>query len=85
MFRRTFATRMYEDGVRVKEIAAYIGELEYTTERYYIAVCKKIKDGDKVGQVVMLHGMKCEILVKTCGIWNCEKKMTVSWAELERS
>ena len=56
IFRRTFATRMYEDGRRVKEIAAYIGDLESTTERYYIAVRKKVKDGDKVSQVVMLPG-----------------------------
>lgn len=46
IFRRTFATRMYENGARVKEIAAYIGDLESTTERYYIAVRKKVtKDG----------------------------------------
>ena len=54
IFRRTFATRMYENGARVKEIAAYIGDLESTTERYYIAVRKKIMDGDNVNQVVML-------------------------------
>lgn len=47
IFRRTFATRMYKNGARVKEIAAYIGDLESITERYYIAVCKKIvEDGE---------------------------------------
>ena len=45
---------MYENGARVKEIAAYIGDLESTTERYYIAVRMKIMDGDIVNQVVML-------------------------------
>ena len=54
VFRRTFATRLYERGVRVKEIAAYIGDLESTTERYYIAVRKKVKDGEKIEQVVIL-------------------------------
>lgn len=54
IFRRTFATNMYEKGARVKEIAAYIGDLESTTERYYIAVRKKVKEGDKAKQVVML-------------------------------
>ena len=35
--------------VRVKEIAAYIGDLESTTERYYIAARKKrIIDGEVV-------------------------------------
>ena len=52
IFRRTFATRMYERGARVKEIAAYIGDLESTTERYYISVRKKFKDGDSMKQVV---------------------------------
>lgn len=32
IFRRTFATRQYKKGVRTKEIAAYIGDLESTTE-----------------------------------------------------
>lgn len=56
IFRRTFATRMYEKGARVKEIAAYIGDLESTTERYYIAVRKKVKEGNGVHQVVMVPG-----------------------------
>ncbi len=56
IFRRTFATRMYEKGVRVKEIAAYIGDLESTTERYYIAVRKKVKEGNGIHQVVMVPG-----------------------------
>lgn len=47
ILRRTFATEMYEKGVmRTKEIAAYIGDLESTVERYYIAIRKKrIVDG----------------------------------------
>ena len=54
IFRRTFATRMYENGARVKEIAAYIGDLESTTERYYIAVRKKILEDGLAKQVVMV-------------------------------
>ncbi|MBE5866727.1 MAG: hypothetical protein E7292_11045 [Lachnospiraceae bacterium] len=54
IFRRTRATRMYEAGARVKEIAAYIGDLESTTERYYIAVRKKVTTDGKVQQVVQL-------------------------------
>lgn len=46
ILRKTFATEMYERGARIKEIAAYIGDLESTTERYYIAIRKKrIVDG----------------------------------------
>lgn len=54
IFRRTFATRMYESGARVKEIAAYIGDLESTTERYYIAVRKKIVEEGEAKQVVVI-------------------------------
>lgn len=54
IFRRTFATRMYENGARVKEIAAYIGDLESTTEKYYIAARKKLVTGGKIQQVVQL-------------------------------
>ncbi|MCR5011948.1 MAG: tyrosine-type recombinase/integrase [Lachnospiraceae bacterium] len=58
IFRRTFATRMYENGADVKEIAAYIGDLESTTMRYYIAARKKMKVGDSVTQVVPLPGKR---------------------------
>lgn len=54
IFRRTFATRMYENGARVKEIAAYIGDLESTTEQYYIAVRRKIMENGETKQVVMV-------------------------------
>lgn len=45
---------IYESGARVKEIAAYIGDLESTTERYYIAVRKKITMDGVVQQIVDL-------------------------------
>lgn len=54
IFRRTFATKMYEKGARVKEIAAYIGDLESTTERYYIAIRKKVAVDGGIQQVVQL-------------------------------
>jgi integrase len=54
IFRRTFATGLYEQGVRVEEIAAYIGDLESTTRKYYIAIRKKLVTGSKVKQVVKL-------------------------------
>lgn len=46
IFRRTFATRMYENGARVADIAAYIGDLESTTMQYYIAKRKKFIGSD---------------------------------------
>ena len=54
IFRKTFATQMYERGARVEEIAAYIGDLESTTRKYYIAIRKKVATGDKTRQIVML-------------------------------
>lgn len=52
IFRRTFATKMYEDGARVEDIAAYIGDLVSTTEKYYIAIRKKAEIGDKTKHIV---------------------------------
>lgn len=57
IFRKTFATRMYECGVRVEEIAAYIGDLESTTRKYYIAIRKKIVAGGEIKQIVKLPDM----------------------------
>ena len=58
IFRRTFATQMYEEGARVKDIAAYIGDLASTTEQYYIAARKKVKVGDKSKHIVELPKAK---------------------------
>ena len=52
LLRRTFATRMYDNGAGVKEIAAYIGDLESTTMQYYIAARKKMKIGSTTKQYV---------------------------------
>lgn len=54
IFRKTFATRMYENGARVEEIAGYIGDLESTTRKYYIAIRKKLVTRDGVKQIVRL-------------------------------
>lgn len=55
---------MYEKGA--KEIAAYIGDLDSTTEQYYIAVRKKLVTDGKVQQVVQLPT-------------GCKKAGSVSW------
>lgn len=54
IFRKTFATQMYEKGARVEEIAAYIGDLESTTRKYYIAIRKKLVTRGGTKQVVRL-------------------------------
>lgn len=59
IFRRTFATRMYESGARTADIAAYIGDLESTTAQYYIAKRKKYVDSEgKERQIVDLPTRK---------------------------
>ena len=54
ILRRTFATRMYERGARIKEIAAYIGDLPSTTERYYIGIRRKVSIDEEIVNVVPL-------------------------------
>lgn len=54
IFRRTFATNTYDAGARVEEIAAYIGDMESTTRRYYIAIRKKVSVQGIEKQVVPL-------------------------------
>ena len=52
ILRKTFATQMYEKGARVADIAAYIGDLESTTSKYYIAIRKKVITEGGMRQVV---------------------------------
>ena len=48
---------MYEEGARVEDIAAYIGDLVSTTEKYYIAVRDKINiDGREEAVVILPEG-----------------------------
>ena len=55
IFRKTFATRMYARGAPVADIAAYIGDLESTTRKYYIAIReKRVTSGGDVQHVVPL-------------------------------
>lgn len=54
IFRKTFATQMYEKGARVEEIVAYIGDLESATRKYYIAIRKKMVTDKGVKQIVKL-------------------------------
>lgn len=49
---------MYEHGARVEEIAAYIGDLESTTQKYYIAIRKKVVANGEMRQVVKLPSVK---------------------------
>lgn len=51
-FRKTFATWMFNNGARVEEVAAYIGDLASTTQKYYIAIRKKVRTRDGVKQIV---------------------------------
>ena len=57
-FQKTFATKMYENGARVEEIAAYIGDLPSTTQKYYIAIRRKVVADGETHQIVKLPGSK---------------------------
>ena len=56
--RKTFATDLYEQGAKVEEVAAYIGDLESTTRKYYIAIRKKKGSGADAKHVVELPMLK---------------------------
>lgn len=54
ILRRTFATNCYRNGGRTKQIAAYIGDLPSTAEKYYIAARDRVDIGGAEEAVVML-------------------------------
>lgn len=54
VFRRTFATEKYEETKDIKAVAAYIGDLDSTVSKYYIATTKKIISGGKTINIVPL-------------------------------
>ena len=54
ILRKTFATNKYREGWRVEQIAAYLGDIEYTIRRYYLSMQhKEVHDG-KVRRVVKI-------------------------------
>ena len=58
ILRHTFATDLYYQGAPIKSIASYIGDRESTTERYYIAIRRTIRAGNRVLNVVPLPEAK---------------------------
>ena len=54
ILRKTFATSRYEENWRVEEIAAYIGDLESTVRKCYIAIRKKMVRDGKITNVVRI-------------------------------
>lgn len=52
ILRRTCATNMYEDGARIEDIAAYLGDSKEVIEKHYIFLKTTIKQGDKVLNVI---------------------------------
>ncbi len=54
ILRRTFATREYDAGKRVDDIAKYIGDTVGTVRKHYIAITKKMMVDGEVKNVVRL-------------------------------
>ena len=54
ILRRTCATQMHNDGCRVEDIAAYLGDAPETILKHYISVTKKIVSDGKVLNVVQV-------------------------------
>lgn len=53
ILRRTFATRLYRKTHDIKLVAAYIGDLESTVMKYYIAAREKVISLDGTVQHVI--------------------------------
>ena len=54
ILRRTFATREYDAGKRVDDIAKYIGDTVETVRKHYISITKKMMVGGEIKNVVTL-------------------------------
>ena len=54
VLRRTCATKMHNEGCRVEDIAAYLGDTPETIMKHYISVTSKIISGGKVLNVVQI-------------------------------
>lgn len=54
ILRKTFATNKYEEGWTIDQIASYIGDLESTTRKYYVAIRKKMVRDGKITNVVRI-------------------------------
>ena len=58
VLRRTFATHMYDETKDIKAVAAYIGDSVETVNKHYIAVRRRIREGDKTRNIVPLPTKK---------------------------
>ena len=58
IFRRTLATKMYKDGARVEDIAAYLGDRPETILAHYISLTQRIVSDGEVINVVRFPGQK---------------------------
>lgn len=56
IFRRTLATKMYKDGARVEDIAAYLGDRPETILAHYISLTQRIISDGEVINVVRFPG-----------------------------
>lgn len=53
VFRHSFATEMHNQGADIKDIAAYIGDLESTASNYYVASRVKIRTKNDETQIIV--------------------------------
>ena len=58
ILRRTCATKFYEGGSSIMEIASYLGDTEETIKKHYVAVRKKMIEGGVTKNVVPVPGKR---------------------------
>ena len=54
ILRRTCATKMHDEGCRIEDIAAYLGDAPGTIQKHYVSLTKRIMADGEVKNVVQL-------------------------------
>jgi integrase len=54
ILRRTCATKMHDEGCRIEDIAAYLGDAPETIQKHYVSLTKRIMADGEVKNVVQL-------------------------------
>jgi integrase len=58
ILRRTYATKLYNEGCPIEEIAKYLGDLPETVRKHYINITKRLEQDGKIINVIRIPKKK---------------------------